>query len=88
MFFVYVLKSETSGRFYCGSTADLEERLKRHNDQSYTGTQTTKRFPGAWRFVWHMESTRRSEAMAKEKRKDHERLVCKAIVACVLRRAE
>ncbi|MDP8223209.1 MAG: GIY-YIG nuclease family protein [Candidatus Lernaella stagnicola] len=67
MFFVYVLQSETSGRFYCGSTADLEERLKRHNDQNYTGTQTTKRFPGPWRLVWSMELPTRSEAMAKEK---------------------
>ena len=32
MWYVYILKSINTGRFYKGLTGDLEERLKRHYD--------------------------------------------------------
>ncbi len=38
MFYTYVLKSKTNGKWYTGSTNDLRKRLKQHNDgkSSYT----------------------------------------------------
>jgi predicted GIY-YIG superfamily endonuclease len=32
MYFVYVIRSESAGRIYIGHTADLEKRLREHND--------------------------------------------------------
>ena len=32
MFYTYVLKSKTSGRFYTGYTNDLRKRFKEHSD--------------------------------------------------------
>jgi len=32
MCYAYVIKSTKSGRYYIGSTRDLKERLKQHND--------------------------------------------------------
>ncbi len=31
MYFTYILQSEKDGRYYIGSTNNLENRLKRHN---------------------------------------------------------
>jgi putative endonuclease len=31
MHYVYILKSQTDGGYYYGSTADMEKRLKAHN---------------------------------------------------------
>jgi putative endonuclease len=31
MYYVYILRSQTSGRFYVGSTQDVENRLGEHN---------------------------------------------------------
>jgi putative endonuclease len=33
MFFVYILESIDSGRWYIGSTADIDERISRHNSR-------------------------------------------------------
>ncbi|HEX7928311.1 MAG TPA: GIY-YIG nuclease family protein, partial [bacterium] len=32
---VYILRSPTADRFYCGITDDLERRLRQHNDPGY-----------------------------------------------------
>ncbi|MEI6479299.1 MAG: GIY-YIG nuclease family protein [bacterium] len=31
MWFVYILKSLKDGRYYIGSTSDIEKRVERHN---------------------------------------------------------
>ncbi|MDO8507033.1 MAG: GIY-YIG nuclease family protein [bacterium] len=31
MYYVYILKSKTDGKYYFGSTADLKNRFKEHN---------------------------------------------------------
>ena len=66
-FWVYILQSETTGRYYCGQTNNLDLRLKEHNDPLYQGTKTTKRFEGPWKLIWAMEFSNRSEAMRLEK---------------------
>jgi hypothetical protein len=48
-YFVYVLRSESSGKIYIGQTEDLQNRLLQHNDPSCRLTLHTKRHPGPWR---------------------------------------
>ncbi|RUA02970.1 MAG: hypothetical protein DSY89_01780 [Deltaproteobacteria bacterium] len=48
---VYILQSQSTGRFYCGQTDHLERRLYQHNDPNYHGSRTTKVFPGPWILV-------------------------------------
>ena len=65
-FWVYILRSETTGRYYCGQTNNLDLRLKEHNDPLYQGTKTTKRFEGPWKLIWSQDCVSRSEAMQLE----------------------
>ena len=48
-YFVYILKSETSGSVYTGFTTDMEKRLKQHNEgfEGYTKNR------GPWELVWY-----------------------------------
>ncbi|NLA41614.1 MAG: GIY-YIG nuclease family protein [Smithella sp.] len=38
MFYVYILQSETSGRYYIGQTDSLDRRLAEHNDPTSTSS--------------------------------------------------
>ena len=67
-YWVYILQSESSGRYYCGSSSDVQRRLRQHNDPNYQLSKTTKRFPGPWSLVWSQECSTRSDAMSLEKR--------------------
>ncbi len=49
---VYILKSQSTGRFYCGQTNQLAARLEQHNDPTNDLAKTTKRFKGPWTLVW------------------------------------
>ena len=62
-YYVYVLRSEKDGSFYIGHTADLEERLKRHNHgkSSYTKSK------GPWMLIYQEEFLSRNEAMSRER---------------------
>jgi len=64
---VYILQSQSSGRYYCGQTQDLESRLRQHNDPENPLTKTTKRFPGPWRLVWSREVETGSESVKLER---------------------
>ncbi|MBN1662074.1 MAG: GIY-YIG nuclease family protein [Deltaproteobacteria bacterium] len=66
-FWVYILQSESTGRYYAGQTDHLERRLSEHNDPGYMGSKTTKRFKGPWKVIWTMQVATRSEAMILEK---------------------
>ncbi len=48
MAFVYILQSETTGRFYIGSTDDLERRLAEH----LRGHSPATRGHGPWKLVY------------------------------------
>ena len=67
MFWVYILQSGTSGRYYCGSTDNVERRVRQHNDPEYQGCKTTKRFAGPWEVVWTECHESRSAAMIRER---------------------
>jgi len=66
MFYLYILQSDSSGRYYIGQTDNLDRRLAEHNDPLYTSTKTTKRFQGPWKLVYSEEYQNRSEAMLRE----------------------
>ena len=81
--FVYILKSTQDGRYYIGSTTDLEQRLKHHHGGH---TPTTKRF-GTVELVFHQKYATISEARSVEmrlkklKRRDYiERIIREGII--------
>ena len=65
---VYIIQSESTGKYYCGQTSDVDSRLSEHNDPKYGLTKTTKRLRGPWRLVWSCGCRDRAEAMGLEKR--------------------
>ena len=67
MFYTYILQSEATGRYYIGSTDNLDRRFKEHNDPHYSGSKTTKRFKGPWNLAYSETFNTRSEAMLREK---------------------
>ncbi len=66
-FWVYILQSQSTGRFYCGHTSDVKRRINQHNDPEYKLSRTTKVFKGPWEIVWNRECSGRGEAMELEK---------------------
>ena len=67
MFQIYILQSETTGRYYCSQTDNLKRRLRQHNNPGHHGTHATKRFAGPLRLVWTEDLATRAQAMALEK---------------------
>jgi putative endonuclease len=67
-FWVYILQSQTTGRFYCGQTQDLELRLLQHNDPENSLSKTTKRFQGPWQLIWSQKVETGSESIRLERR--------------------
>jgi len=63
MYFVYVLKSESSGRRYVGMTNNLERRLKEHNSGKM---KSTKAFI-PWEIIYTENYSNRTEAREREK---------------------
>lgn len=59
---VYILRSAKTGKFYCGHTGDLDDRLYRHN--SGQSKSTVHGVP--WNLVWFFETSDRSEAVLLE----------------------
>jgi putative endonuclease len=63
MYFVYILFSSKTNKFYIGSTDNLESRLKHHNAGSTPSTR-----PGApfWEIKYYETHPDRSVALKKE----------------------
>jgi putative endonuclease len=63
MFFVYILHSESKNKYYIGYTANLEERIVRHNQKSkgFTGNVND------WRLVYRELFFSKEEAILREK---------------------
>jgi putative endonuclease len=64
---VYIIRSQLTGRYYCGYSDDVERRVRQHNDPEYRLTRTTKIWKGPWELVWKMPSSSRGEAVALER---------------------
>jgi putative endonuclease len=66
-FWVYLLRSESTGRLYIGHTSDLQRRLREHNDPELGRRRYTRRQKGPWRLRYSEEHVSRSEAMRRER---------------------
>lgn len=68
MFYVYAVQNEQTGKIYIGQTADLERRLKRHNQELSTkkSSFTTKHL-GNWKYIYIEECNDRPSALLREK---------------------
>ena len=62
MFYTYILKSQKDGRFYYGSTSNIETRLKNHNGGKVRSTKSRRPF------VLHYQETfdSKKEAIKRE----------------------
>jgi putative endonuclease len=63
MFFVYILQSQFDQSYYIGFTANLENRLKYHNEGK--SRYTSKKIP--WRIVYTEEFNTKKEALIRER---------------------
>jgi len=74
MYYVYILWSEKTNRYYCGYTSNLDDRLKRHN----SGREKSTRYGAPWKLVWITKKTTSNEAIKLEnklKNLSQERLI-------------
>ena len=61
-YYIYIIQSEKSGKYYIGSSDDPERRLQEHN---WSRTPSTKSgIP--WKLVYTEEYETRSEAVTRE----------------------
>jgi len=63
MFYVYILKSISSEKYYIGYTSNLDKRIERHNK----GGSVWSKIYRPWRLVYSEEYNNRSEAIKREK---------------------
>jgi putative endonuclease len=63
-FFVYVIQSLSTGKFYIGHTNNLEDRLRRHNK----GRSKYTRNKGPWKLIGFKTLQTRAEAMGFERK--------------------
>ena len=59
---LYILKSLKDGSYYVGSTNDLEDRFKRHNEGRVAYTKPKR----PWKLVYSEEHPNRSSAAKRE----------------------
>ncbi len=83
MAWVYILKSDLNGRFYVGSTTDIERRMVQHKNNH---THTTQRM-GSLELVFKQAYSTLAEAREVErrlkmlKRKDYlQKIVCEGVI--------
>jgi putative endonuclease len=63
MYYVYILRSESTGKLYKGSTEDLQRRLEEHTSNMVRATKNR----GSWKLVYHETHPTRSAAMLRER---------------------
>ena len=65
--FLYILRSE-AGNFYCGISANLERRLKEHNEGKSKATRKSKgwKIIGAWKFASRKEAAKQERKTKKQ----------------------
>ena len=67
MYYVYILKSQSTQKRYIGHTSNLERRLSEHNNPLHNKLKHTSRRKGPWTLVHSEEFNTRGEAMKREK---------------------
>jgi putative endonuclease len=63
MFYLYVLQSIQTGKYYIGSCKDLTARLKKHNSGNVKSTKPYK----PWKIIYSQVYNTRAQAMNREK---------------------
>ncbi|MBP9771823.1 MAG: GIY-YIG nuclease family protein [Candidatus Pacebacteria bacterium] len=63
MFFVYILQSEQTRRYYIGHTGDVQKRLTRHNK----GRVHSTKHGSPWKVVRIEKVTSKNEAIRRER---------------------
>ncbi len=70
IFSIYILKSLKDGSYYVGSTNNLEDRFKRHNEGRVASTKPRR----PWKLVYSEEHPDRPSAVKRENEiKTHKR---------------
>jgi putative endonuclease len=64
MYYVYILQSSFSGKFYKGQTDNLSRRVKEHNNGEEKSTAPYL----PWVLVWHTTVATRAEALKLERK--------------------
>jgi putative endonuclease len=64
VFYIYIIRSQRSQRYYVGSTEDVEKRLKEHN----AGKSTSTRGGRPWELIHTETFATRSDAMRQEQK--------------------
>ena len=67
MHYVYLLYSETTDKFYVGSTSNLDQRLHAHN----AGNNTSTRYGAPWRLTYYEAYEEKSDALIREQKLKH-----------------
>ena len=62
MFYVYVIESKSSGKWYIGYSADLKKRIQRHNQSG--NVSTAKR--GPWKLIYYEAYLDKKDALGRE----------------------
>ena len=62
MFYTYVLRSKTNGRFYTGFTKDLRKRFKEHNSGSSRHTKTH----GPYELIYYEACNNEQDSRSRE----------------------
>ncbi len=63
MFSTYIIQSESTGKYYIGSTQNIKKRLYQHNQ----GESQSTRYGRPWQLRYQKDFTSRSEAVRYEK---------------------
>jgi len=62
-YWVYILRSESTGQYYVGHTNDLDDRLRRHNE----GRTEVNKGRGPWQLLYQEGFPTRQAAVARER---------------------
>ena len=62
MFWTYVIQSEKDGRYYIGSTEDINKRIERHNAGRNKSTKSQR----PWKLVYKEAFSTKNEAYRRE----------------------
>ncbi len=66
-FYVYDLRSESTGKTYVGQTDNLERRVAQRNHPECRRTLYAKRNKGPWGLIHSEEFSTRAEALRRER---------------------
>ncbi|OHA58925.1 MAG: hypothetical protein A2571_00920 [Candidatus Vogelbacteria bacterium RIFOXYD1_FULL_44_32] len=61
-YYVYILKSQTTGKLYKGSCGDLPERIRQHNSEKVTSTKAGR----PWKLVYYEAFETKTSARKEE----------------------